>query len=184
MHSRTFTLRNVRHLLKRAKELELSDGAVQRLKWFAFALEHDGNVSLACRHFGIARSTYLRWADRFDAHDSSSLEDESRRPLRVREPETAPHVVALIKQIRERSPLIGKDDIAAMLAREYGVKISSSTVGRTIARYGFFFASTPSHERKRASALERPMYAPAHDASDTLGGASAFPLLPTEPIAS
>ncbi len=180
MQSRTFTLRNVRHLLRRAKELELSEGAVQRLRWFSFALEHDDNVSLTCRHFGIARSTYLRWSSRFNAHDIASLEEESRRPKHVRAPETAPHVVALIRQIREKQPLLGKDVIAAILLREYGVKVSASTVGRTIARHGFFFASTASHEQKRASAPSSPL----STGSSEDAGASEFPMLPTEPIAS
>ncbi len=177
MHPRTFTLRNVRHLLKRAKELELSEGAVQRLRWFAFALEHGGNVSLTCRHFAIARTTYLRWAERFDAHDESSLEEESRRPRHVRAPETAPHVVALIRQIRESQPLLGKDAIATLLQRDYGVRVSPSTVGRTIARHGFFFASTPSHEQKRAATPTQHMLPSA--ATDDQGGASPFPLLPS-----
>jgi transposase len=180
MHSRNFTLRNVRHLLKRAKELELSDGAVQRLKWFAFALEHDGNASLACRHFGIARTTYVRWAERFDPRDPSSLEEESRRPLRMREPETPPHVVALIRDLRVKHVLMGKEEISETLEREYGVRVSASTVGRTIARHGFFFAATPAHERKRAASnIDIPL-----PSSEQPGGASSFPLLPTDPIAS
>lgn len=180
MHTHAFTLRNVRHLLKRAKELELSEGAVQRLKWFLFALEHDDNASLACRHFGIARTTYVRWAERFDPRDPSSLEEESRRPIRMREPETPPHVVALIRDARVKHVLMGKEEIAEMLQREYGVRVSPSTVGRTIARHGFFFASTPAHERKRAAAnVDIPL-----PSSEQPGGASAFPLLPTDPIAS
>lgn len=179
MHTHAFTLRNVRHLLKRAKELELSEGAVQRLKWFAFALEHDNNASLACRHFGIARTTYVRWADRFDPRDPSSLEEASRRPLHMREPETPPHVVALIRDLRVRDPLMGKEDIAETLHREYGVRVSASTVGRTIARHGFFFADTPAHERKRAASnSDIPL-----PSSEQAGDVSPF-LLPTDPIAS
>lgn len=178
MHSWTIRLRDVRHLLKRAKELELSDGAVQRLKWFSYALEHGGNVSLTCRHFGIARSTFLRWAERFDARDIRTVEEESRRPHTVRAPETAPHVVALIKQIRQQHPLMGKDAVAQLLRSQYGIDVSASTVGRTIARHGFFFASTASHEQKRAAAPVPPL------AGQTDAGDSPFPMLPTEPIAS
>lgn len=180
MHAPAFTLRNVRHLLKRAKELELSDAAVQRLKWFAFALEHDGNASLACRHFGIARTTYVRWASRFDPRDPSSLEEESRRPRRVREPETPPHVVALIRDQRVKTPLMGKEEIASLLQARYGVAVSASTVGRTIARHGFFFADTPAHERKRAAAeIDVPL-----PSSESAGDAASFPILPSDPIAS
>lgn len=180
MHTHAFTLRNVRHLLKRAKELELSEGAVQRLKWFAFALEHGGNASLACRHFGIARTTYVRWAERFDPRDPSSLEEESRRPRRVREPETPPRVVALIRDLRLKHPLMGKEEIAALLARDHGANVSASTVGRTIARHGFFFANTPAHERKRAAAdIDIPL-----PSSESAVGGTALPPLPTDPIVS
>jgi transposase len=157
---------------------------VQRLKWFAYALEHGGNASLACRYFGIARTTYMRWAGRFDPRDPLSLEEESRRPLRMREPETPPHVVALIRDIRTKQPLLGKEKIAETLRREYGVDVSASTVGRTIARYGFFFAGTPSHERKRAASSHTAFdRAPSDPVREDLGGASAYPLLP-DPLAS
>lgn len=183
MSARTLNLRNVRHLLKRAKELELSDDAVQRLRWFCYALEHDGNVSLACRHFGIARSTYLRWARRFDARDVTSLEEESRRPKHVRMPETPPHVVALIRDLRMKQPLLGKEAIAEVLTAQYGIRVSASTVGRTIARYGFFFASTPSHEQKR-SAGSRADLPPSSDSLSEPGGDPSFLLLPPDPLAS
>ncbi len=175
MHSWTIRLRDVRHLLKRAKELELSDGAVQRLKWFAYALEHDGNVSLTCRRFGIARSTFLRWAERFDAKDIRTIEEESRRPHTVRAPETAPHVVALIRQIRQEHPLMGKDAVATLLRSQYGIDVSASTVGRTIARHGLFFAGTKAHEQKRAAA---PSPIPSAQVDDA-AGSSPFPMLPT-----
>lgn len=183
MHSRTFNLRNVRHLLRRAKELELSDGAVQRLRWFSYALEHGGNVSLTCRHFGIARSTYLRWAERFDARDERSLEEESRRPRTVRAPETPPHVVALIRTIRQEQPLVGKEALSEMLLRDYGMRVSPSTVGRTIARHGFFFAPTKSHERKRTAAPPSDAVRLPSDPTGEFGGDPAFSILP-EPIAS
>lgn len=185
MHSHTFNLRNVRHLLKRAKELELNDGAVQRLKWFSYALEHESNVSLTCRHFGIARSTFVRWAKRFDARDVTSLEEESRSPHTVREPEIAMHVVALIRDIRLQHPLLSKDAIAELLKRQYGVSISASSVGRTIARYGFFFAATKSHEQKRQSAPLRDHFgAPSASDLEVSGTAAFSPLHPIDPLAS
>ena len=72
LHS-SIRLADVRRLLRSAGELELSLHAIQRLKWFMYALEHDGNVSLVSRHFGISRSTFLRWAERFDAADPRTL---------------------------------------------------------------------------------------------------------------
>lgn len=143
-------LQDVRRLLRLAEEYELSSAAVQRLKWFQYNLEHDGNVSLTCRHFGISRSTYLRWAERFDATDIRTLEEFSRRPHSVRAPETDENTVQLIKKIRMEQPLLGKEAVTNILKQQYNITISSSTVGRIIKRHSLFFATTESHLSKRA----------------------------------
>ncbi|PIR52828.1 hypothetical protein COU76_04240 [Candidatus Peregrinibacteria bacterium CG10_big_fil_rev_8_21_14_0_10_49_10] len=150
-----WNLKEVRSLQRRATRLELSVDARKRLRWFEYYLTHNTNVSLTCRYYGIARSTFLRWAQRFRASDLSTLEEESRRPKNVREPETPLHVVTLIRQCRVAEPLISKDKISESLQRDHGVRISSATVGRVIARQGFFFAETPAHRRKRKEAAER-----------------------------
>jgi hypothetical protein len=149
MRLRSIHVRDIRCLLRRSESLELSKGAVLRLKWFLYARTHRGNVSLTCRHFGIARSTFLRWAARFTSTDLSSLEDHSRQPHRVREPETDPSTVELIRSMRIVEPLIGKVQIQKVLKTTHGIRISSSTIGRIISRYRLFFADTPSHKRKR-----------------------------------
>lgn len=149
MSVRDTRLADVRRLLKQAVELELSSGAVQRLKWFLYTLEHDNNVSLACRHFGIARSTFMRWWNRFDANDTSSLEETSRRPHAVRAPETDARTVAAIRELRMAHPTTGKVGIHAMLGQLYGIEASVSTVGRVIARHKLFFAEKASHMQKR-----------------------------------
>lgn len=149
------TAQELRTLLRRADELELSHGAQQRLKWFLYAAEHDWNVSRTCRHFGISRSTYLRWAQRFDRDDPQSLEEHSRRPHHVRLPETDDNVVLLIRQLRQENPTMGKERIVAVLRQEHGVRVSASTVGRIIQRYGLFFAESQYHRVKRRIAEDR-----------------------------
>lgn len=151
MSLRFIRLQDVRRLLRSAEEYELNSEQVQRLKWFQYALEHDGNVSLTCRHFGISRSTFLRWADRFDASDLRSFDEQSRRPHTVRAPETDAKTVELIRTIRLASPTLGKEHIALRLAAEHGITISSSTVGRIIKRHGLFFGDTAAHTGKRAA---------------------------------
>lgn len=183
MSVRDTSLASVRRLLKQAVELELSTGAVQRLKWFAYALAHDNNVSLTCRHFGIARTTFMRWWKRFDASDISSLEDTSRRPHTVRTPETDQRTIDCIRQLRIAHPATGKVGICALLREVYGIELSVSTVGRVISRHKLFFAEKPSHAQKRgevavdtnnAIALE-----PAQSASaDTVGDSGVLPLPP------
>lgn len=178
-------LQGVLHLLARADELELTPEALQRLRWFAYALEHDGNVSLTCRHFGIARSTFLRWAERFDPRDPRTLEERSRRPHMMRQPETDPKVVELIRTLRAAHPLMGKREIESRLSAEHGLRVSSSTIGRVIARHGFFFADTPSHRAKRLQAgIDEPVDESSSSPREKLGADDAFdsPFLPaTEP---
>jgi transposase-like protein len=145
----TIRLADVRRLLQRSRELELSAQAVQKLKWFAFALEHDGNVSLACRHFGIARSTFMRWAERFDARDPLSLEENSKRPHNVRVSDINRETVEIIRHLRMKNPVMGKVQIQQILKDKHGITLSSSTVGRVIARHAMFFGDLPSHVRKR-----------------------------------
>ena len=133
-----------------AKELELSASAKLRLAWFAFAFDHEGNVSLTCTHFGISRSTYHRWAKRFDPADTRTLEERSKRPRRVRGEETPKEIIDLIREYRLRMPTAGKAKISRLILEEHGHTVSSSTVGRVIARHGFFFGNSESHRLKRA----------------------------------
>jgi transposase-like protein len=182
MSVRTSRLADVRRLLKQAAELELSAGAVLRLKWFLYALEHDDNVSLACRHFGIARTTYMRWWKRFDPQDASSLEEVSRRPHTVRAPETDERTVALIRELRLANPAMGKVGIQALLKQLHGVEASVSTVGRVISRNKLFFAPTASHAQKRGDAMPHGDVVHADavtGAADDDASAFALPPLPT-----
>ncbi len=139
----------IHRLLRDAHALGLSMKARERLRWFAFAVDHGCTVAETCQHFGIARSTLLKWLRRFDPHDPASLEERSRRPRRMRESQIDPAVVALIRGYRESSPTMGKERIQALLLREHGRAVSASTVGRVIAREGLYFAQTPAHERRR-----------------------------------
>jgi hypothetical protein len=140
-------------------ERMLQDGGLTeegkvRLQWFIHFVDSGGNVETTCLAFGITPSTFRRWARRLDLRNPRSLEDRSRRPHTMREPETPHRVIALIREYRKRSPMMGKEKIAKRLESVHGVEISASTVGRIIARYAFFFANNPFHLRKRTKAAE------------------------------
>jgi len=135
-------------LLRNADQLGLNKAARIKLQWFLFYATHDENVSLTCRHFGIARSTFTRWFNRFDPRDERSLEEESRRPLNVRAPETDGAVIALVTELRRSHPMINKEEIQGRL-QTAGYTVSVSTVGRIITRNNLFFGNSPAHRRKR-----------------------------------
>lgn len=138
----------IEKLLRTADELGLNKAARIKLQWFLFYATHDGNVSLTCRHFGIARSTFNRWYARFDVRDERTLEEASRRPLTVRTPETAGDVVTFVAELRRSHPFMNKEDIQTRL-HAAGHTVSASTVGRIIARNNLFFGNSPAHRRKR-----------------------------------
>lgn len=113
----------------------LSREARQRLKWMAYYERHGRNARLTCRRFGISPDTFYRWRRRYDPRRLESLEDyrRTRRPHRVRQPETPPEVVERIRALREEYPRWGKEKLAILLRRE-GIRISPSTIGRILSR--------------------------------------------------
>lgn len=108
---------------------QLSREAKQRLKILDYARTH--SVSATCRHFGIARSTYYRWAKRYDPQRLSLLENRSSRPRRCRRPTWAAAQVAAVRRAREAHPRWGKDKLAVVLRRQ-SVELSVSMIGRIL----------------------------------------------------
>jgi len=92
-----------------------------------------GNARLTCRHFDISAQTFYRWKNRFDPEDLTTLEAESRRPRRVRQPLTPARIQDRILELRNKYPRWGKDKLVVLLRRE-GIRVSTSTVGRVMKR--------------------------------------------------
>lgn len=109
---------------------ELSREAKQRLRWIDYARTH--SVSATCRHFDIARSTYYRWAKRYDPKRLSLLENRPSRPQRCRRPTWTAAQAAVVRQARADAPRWGKDKLAVVLRRD-GVALSVSMIGRILA---------------------------------------------------
>ena len=107
----------------------LSRDATRRLKVMDYARTH--SISATCRHFGMARSTYYRWATRYDPQRLSSLENRPSSPRRVRRPTWTPAQAAAVQRVREAHPCWGKDKLAVVLGRE-GVILSVSMIGRIL----------------------------------------------------
>lgn len=140
-------------LLAREDVRALSPKARERLSWLLHYCEHGRSVSGTCRRFGITRVTFYRLLQRFDAGRPETLEDQSRRPHAAGS-SLSPASVSFIRECRQRSPQMGKEQIAELLSARLDAQISPSAVGRVIAREGFYFGDTPLHWQKR---LEREM---------------------------
>jgi len=112
--------------------VELSREAKLRLAWMDHYAKTQ-NVTLTCRHFGIARQTFYRWHRRYDPFDLRSLEARSHRPRRRRQPSWSSSLSGKVLQLRLQYPRWGKDKLAVLLARN-GVMVSTSMVGRILAQ--------------------------------------------------
>ncbi len=114
---------------------ELSPEARRRLRWMDYHAQHGRTIAQTCRHFDISRQTFYRWWRRYDPRRVESLEDDrrTRRPRRVRQPQTPPELEARIRAVRETYPRWGDRKLAVLLHRE-GWTVSHATVGRVLAR--------------------------------------------------
>jgi len=93
-----------------------------------------GNVALTCRYFGIGRSTFYLWKSRFDKEGISGL--QRRKPVGQRWPnQLSEEVVEKILHLRKKYHL-GPERIMWYLERYHGIKVSCSSVYRTLVRNG------------------------------------------------
>lgn len=120
------------YLSSLGRQISISKQAAKRLKWFDY-YARCGNARKTCRYFGVSPKSFYRWKNRFDGYDLTTLEEESWRPHRVRQPQTAVEEVERIRQLRQQYPRWGKKKLAVLLKRE-GREISASTVGRIMNR--------------------------------------------------
>lgn len=101
-------------LLPQARRIRISASltpeACRRLRWMEFYEAHGRNARLTCRHFGLSSATFSRWWRRYTPRRLQRLEDDrrTRRPRRVRAPQTPPELVAAIRRLREQYPRWGK----------------------------------------------------------------------------
>lgn len=112
---------------------ESSATARHRLKVVEWCEGHGGGVRLAARHFGFSPDTVSRWVRSYRKAGKAGLEPRSRRPKRVRQPQTPSYVVQRIQELREQYPCWGREKLRLLLERE-GIFLSAKTIDRVIAR--------------------------------------------------
>ena len=111
---------------------ELSLGARTRLQAL-MVWEQTGDWQLAAKVFGLSRATLFRWRRRYVATDLSRLESRSRRPRRLRRPQTPPAVLTRLRLLRQEYPRWGREKLRVLLRRE-GILVSAKTIDRVLAR--------------------------------------------------
>ena len=114
----------------------LSKDALRRLYWMDWYKSHDRNAEAACRHFGISKSVFYRWKNRYNPYNLKTLEDDknTRRPNKLREMTTNPAILKRIYDIRLEDTEKSKWEIHEQLKRE-GVIVAHNVIGKVIRRH-------------------------------------------------
>lgn len=117
------------------RDASLSKDAQKRLIWIDWYYGHGKNAEGTCRHFGISKSVFYRWFNRFDKKNLQTLEfdTKTRRPKRVREMTTPLWIREKIVTIREEDVEKSKYEIQEELRRA-GILVGQSAIQKVINR--------------------------------------------------
>lgn len=120
--------------------VSLSREALKRLNWLDWYLSHGRNAELTCRHFGISKSLFYRWKNRFNPKNLQSLEfdTKSRRPKKVRETMLSFLAKKRIYEIRFQDSEKSKYEIQEELKRE-GILCGQSAIQNYINKHKELF---------------------------------------------
>jgi hypothetical protein len=127
---------------KISKTLKLSKEANQRLIWIIYYYTRaNKNTSLTCRHFGIARSKWYFWFNRFDEENLRTLEVNSTAPIKKRQKEYTPNQYEKVVKLRKEFIRYGKMKILKKYQDFYPKdnRISSWKVQRIIEDSGIYY---------------------------------------------
>lgn len=120
----------------KVKDFKLSKKALKRLEWMDYYSNHGRNARLTCRHFGISPDTFYLWKKRFNPHNLTSLEFNTKlcTPHRLREMTTPSWILKKIYDIRLNDLSMSKYEIEEELKR-LGIKVSSKVIQKVINRH-------------------------------------------------
>ena len=149
--------------IKIADKIDLSKRAKVRLSWLIYyETKAEGNAALTCRYFGIGRSTFYKWKNRFNEKDLSSLESKSRKPEHVRERQAEPHMDQRVIKLRKKYINYGKMKLKVLYERKYDEKITPWYIQRVIEEYDLYPAkkkrnntSKKSKNKKKVTELKK-----------------------------
>lgn len=114
----------------------LSKDALRRLTWIDWYFSHGNNAEKTCRHFGISKSVFYRWFNRFDKKNLKTIEfdTKTRKPHKVREMTTPVSILKRIYDIRKDDPEKSKWEIHEELKRE-GIPVAHNVIQKVINRH-------------------------------------------------
>ena len=118
-------------------ERDYSKIALERLKkldLFDTLICEGCSEETALQSIGISRATYYRLKARYKDEGLAGLENQSRKPLKVRQAQWSPEIEHKVCEIRNKFRVWGKEKIAVILKREFNLTVSISTVGRILSK--------------------------------------------------
>ena len=134
-----------------SKQLKLSKEAILRLEWLIFYYTRaGGNVSLVCRHFGIAPKTFYKWFNLFDEKNLRTLESRNKSPINTRKPEYTPEEVQKTIALRQKYPTLGRLKLQVLYREEYGLDIQDWHLRRIIHDFKLFAERAVKTKRQKA----------------------------------
>lgn len=118
------------------KAASLSKDALKRLTWIDWYFCHGKNAEKTCRHFGISKSVFYRWFNRFDKRNLKSLKfnTKTRRPHKIREMTTPLWIQKKIYDIRFNDLEKSKYEIQEEL-RRVGILVGQTAIQKVINRH-------------------------------------------------
>ena len=151
-------LSQVERWRRQAKLLKLSRAAQLRLEWFIYQREKQ-NVSLTCRHFGIAPKTFYKWQKIFDGQNLHLLETRSTAPQKKRRKTITTLEEERVVELRKQHIRWGKMKLARLYANLYGETLSSWKIQYTIQKYRLYYHPAKNQrlqaKRRRSQAKKR-----------------------------
>ncbi len=106
----------------------------EKLELLKRLMKEGCSESTALMAIKISRSTIYRWKRSYKKNGLKGLENSSRRPNRVRQPEQRKDLENKIIALRRSYRLWGKEKLKVLLEREYKLVVSASTVGRILKK--------------------------------------------------
>jgi putative transposase len=127
------------NLWRKIAKDKLSAKACLRLEWIIFYYTASKeNASNTAKHFGIPRSMFYFWFNRFNETRLETLEDKSSKPKNTRR--WQPNPITLVRMIKLRKKYIhwSKIKLAKVYEDRYGEKISSWQFQRVIKEFNLY----------------------------------------------
>lgn len=118
---------------------KLSKAAQLKLEWMIFYhTVGQKNARNTAQHFGINPKTFHKWKKRFKENNLLSLEENSRRPKKIRGWTITPIEEQQIKTLRKTYLKLGKQKLKILYQKQYGEVISTWKIERVIRRYTLY----------------------------------------------